>query len=109
MAEDTGMVTGDGGHPFEPDWTLSPGTLLRAFLIERGLSAAQAAEHAGLGDDVITGILSAGVEITGPIAERLAAGLPGPSATYWLNSQRIYQQDLARGAKDCSRGELPLP
>lgn len=91
-------------RPFEPDWTLSPGRILRAELEARGITPAQFAGHTGLGQDTIAAILGASVAIDADMASRIGSAL-GTSAQMWLNAERIYRAALARGAKDCS-GEI---
>jgi HTH-type transcriptional regulator / antitoxin HigA len=94
-------VTTDAAHPFKPDWTLSPGTLIREEMNERGWTEAELASRAGLGPETIAGILAATVQIDGLIAARIGEAF-GTSDRMWLNMERIYQEALARGAKDYS-------
>lgn len=89
-----------GLHSFTPDWTLRPGEALAELLIERQLSTEQAGSLTGLRPEDIEAVVHGGLAIDERIAERLAK--LGPSARFWLNYQRNYDADLARGAKDMS-------
>ena len=88
-------------RPFEPDWTLRPGVALAEILIDRHIGAEELAASTGLAPEVVAGVVHGTVPIDEVIAERLYAGL-GISAGFWLNYQRNYDADLARGAKDVS-------
>lgn len=78
-------------RPFVPDWTVSPGVMLREALEAKGLEPG--------------GILGAGRILDGTLrigpfeAGTLAAAL-GTSEDMWLNAQRIHDAALLRGAKD---------
>jgi HTH-type transcriptional regulator / antitoxin HigA len=96
-------VTADAPHPFKPDWTLSPGTLIREEIGARGWTEAELASRTGLGPETIAGILAATVRIDELIAARIGEAF-GTSAQMWLNMERIYREALERGAKDCSEG-----
>lgn len=88
-------------RPFEPDWTIRPGVLLRHELAARGVTPAELAGSAALAAEVVTGIIDGTQKIGEEIADRLYAGL-GISASFWLNFQARYDADIARGATDTS-------
>jgi plasmid maintenance system antidote protein VapI len=88
-------------HPFEPDWTMHPGAILGEELKFRGMNGNELAVASGLDLDTVTGLLDFTAPVTEEIAERLFSAL-GISAQFWLNGQRIYEEALARGAKDVS-------
>lgn len=89
-------------RPFLPDWTLAPGDCLAELLDLKGITEAELAERTRLGPEAIAGILSASIPVDGVIAEKLSAVF-GVSAQFWLNYERIYRADLARGAKRSAR------
>jgi HTH-type transcriptional regulator / antitoxin HigA len=91
-------------HPFTPDWTLRPGETLAEILIERRMSTEQAGRLTGLRPEEIEAVIHGALAVDGRVAERLAK--LGPSARFWLNYQRNYDADIARGAKDVSREVL---
>lgn len=84
-------------HPAAYNWTLPPGAVLREVLTERGM---RRDEIAGIAPEVIDGIINAEVKIDETIAQRLYETL-GISADYWLRFEKMYREDIARGAKDC--------
>lgn len=94
--------------PFDPDWTMRPGVILREMMDYEGLTGAigtqMIATYAGLDPNVVDGILAGTERITEPIARRLAAGtaLLRVSAQFWLNAENIYRNALASGKKDIS-------
>jgi HTH-type transcriptional regulator / antitoxin HigA len=88
-------------HPFEPDWTLSPGAIIREEMNARGWTEAELASRAALGPETIAGILAATMTVDGVIAARISEAL-GTSAQMWLTAEKIYRDALARGATDCS-------
>lgn len=88
-------------HPFEPDWTMRPGALLRSALEDRGLTAA-AFTDAGIDEATLTGLIKGTVRVDQAIAEAIGRAL-GTTAQMWLNAQALYDRDIARGAKDLSR------
>jgi plasmid maintenance system antidote protein VapI len=81
---------------------LHPGVILRHELAARGITEADLAQMAGLGPETVAGILGCTTAIDGVIAGRLETALGVPAYIY-LNLQRGYEADLARGAKDCSK------
>lgn len=101
----TGMrlMAGRERHEFRPDWTLRPGELLAEMLIDRQLGPHRAAGLCGLTEEIIEDLVHGRRTVNEPIAEGLAIGL-GPSARFWLDAQKQYEADLARGAKD-ARGD----
>lgn len=89
-------------RPFLPDWTIRPGETLAEILIDRYLGSEAAGKLTGLRPEEIEDVVHGRTAIDGRIAERLAK--LGPSAQFWLNFQSNYERDLARGAKDVSKG-----
>jgi plasmid maintenance system antidote protein VapI len=96
------------GYPFVPDWTMSPAAILVAELGERRVTAAEFAEQSGLGAARSARLLGGDVRIDGPVAAGIARVL-GTSGTMWMNAQMIYDDALARGAKDVSGEFLQGP
>lgn len=92
-------------RPFQPDWTLAPGISLRAILKHRGMTAASLARKAGLDAETVMGVLKATVPVDDAIATRIGdATRTNPE--FWLNYQRHYEADLARGATDSTPAHL---
>lgn len=88
-------------HPFEPDWTLSPAAMLADMIDERGIDPEELAVSSGVGG-LLTSILGPDkLRIDADISARLGAAL-GIPANFFLNAQTVYDEDLARGAKDVS-------
>jgi plasmid maintenance system antidote protein VapI len=94
--------------PFDPDWTMRPGVILREMMDYGGLTGRTGvrmiATIAGLDEAVVDGILAGAEPITEQIAQHLAAGtapLRVP-ASFWLNAETIYRDGLAKGKKDIS-------
>jgi plasmid maintenance system antidote protein VapI len=88
-------------HPFEPDWTLSPGAMLASHLEDRGMTPLELAAVTGLPLVTVQGVLVGAIRVDEAIATALGEAL-GVSVAYWLNAQANYDADLARGAKDLS-------
>lgn len=88
-------------HPFVPDWTMSPAAILVVELRERGMSGAEFAVRSRLGPERTAGLLAGQLRIDGPVAAGIALVLE-TSGTMWMNAQQIYDDALARGAKDIS-------
>lgn len=88
-------------YPFTPDWTLRPGVLLREELKARGWTAGDLAEESSLLPEVVDEVLAG----TRPVDTAAAIGIGralGTTPEMWLNAQRIYDRDIARGARDMS-------
>jgi plasmid maintenance system antidote protein VapI len=85
-----------------PDWTLRLGETLADLLIEGHMSTLDAGKVTGLRAEDIEAVIGGSLAVDERVAERLAK--LGPSAQFWLNYQANYDADLARGAKDVSRG-----
>lgn len=84
---------------FDPDWTIAPGETLREWIEEHGLSARVAAKTAGLDREVFERLLVGDEPLTEDIAVRLT-GLTTVPASFWLNFERRYRDDLGRGRLD---------
>lgn len=80
-------------RPFVPDWTISPGVLLRRALEAQGKNA----EDILGARRIIDGTLRIGPFEAGTIAAAL-----GTSEDMWLNAQRLYDAAILRGATDTS-------
>ena len=97
---------------FDPDWTLAPSATLVEWMQENGLTRGMLAARCGQGEaDVKAALIVRDVLNREPLlpshAETLERGT-GISAQFWLNYERIYRADLARGAKDTTpEGETP--
>jgi HTH-type transcriptional regulator/antitoxin HigA len=88
---------------FNPDWTIAPGGTLQEWIEENGLTVRSTAVACGRMDpERLQGIIDTTVPVTEDDAARLQAGT-GIPATLWLNLERRYRQDLARGKIDGTR------
>lgn len=94
-------------HPFIPDWTLSPGVLLRRVMAGRNLAEADLS-RCGLLPETIAGIL-AGTSAIGEDAAIRIANATGVPSSFWLNAEHVYRSDLARGAEDVSSESKESP
>jgi len=103
-------VSGQPYKPFEPDWTVAPGEMLAEVLEDRGLSPFGLA---GPGDpllavfgenlEAVRGILAGSLPVTAEIAAELERALrPAPPARFWLNAEKIYQDDLRLAGQDAA-------
>ena len=88
---------------FSPDWTLAPAAALAEWMRDNGLTLGMLATRCGHGDaDEVEGLalLIRDVLDRKPLlaahAEMLERGTGIPGRT-WLNYERIYRADLARG------------
>lgn len=88
-------------HEFRPDWTLRPGVFLRRMMDERKIGPATLALRGGTQLPVVRGVLDGSVRVDAVVADRLDAAL-GTGTSFWLNAQRQYDEDIARGATDTS-------
>ena len=91
---------------FAPDWTLAPAAPFAEWMSENHYTLGMLATRCGHGDaDEVEGLalLIRDVLDRKPLlaahAEMLERGT-GISARMWLNYERIYREDLARGATD---------
>lgn len=99
---------------FRPDWTLAPAAPLREWMSENHYTLGTLATRCGHGDaDEVEGLalLIRDVLDREPLlaahAEVLERGT-GISTDFWLRYERIYREDLARGATDTTpAGETP--
>lgn len=86
---------------FSPNWTIRPGDTLQDLIDERGMTLEALAVACRLSTDAIRGVLRGDV-ITDDTAARIAAGTD-TSERFWINRERIYREDLAKGRTDTSR------
>lgn len=95
------MSSSQSTRPFDPDWCVRPGTTLREWRDENGLSIGAAASACRMGMDLYRRIEDGLTEIDPVIAGALKLGT-GVSAQFWLNRERHYRDDLAAGKRDMS-------
>jgi hypothetical protein len=96
-------------EPWRPDWTLAPAALLRDWMEENGVSIGLLAGLCGRGDaDIKAGLIIKDVLGRKPLmeahAEILERGTGIPART-WLNSERIYREDLAADRTDTTEDD----
>ena len=80
---------------FEPDWVSSPGETVADILTERHVLPLEFAKQMGYDAETIIGLLHGRTRVTKEIACALAVHL-GSSASFWLQRESQYRQDLAR-------------
>lgn len=80
-------------NAFKPDYLVSPGDVLAEYLESLGMTTDDVADKSGLDSGVITGILSAKVQITPEAAVGLERAFGHP-ACFWIALERQYQSDL---------------
>ena len=102
------LGTGPKLYPFEPDWTVGPGSVLRAWMRENGVDAAILATMAAgkPGRDDALKMIEA-VLAKEPLTEEIAAVLQHGTqvpAGFWLGFEAAYRNGLAAGLMDA--GEL---
>lgn len=104
MAGDIVSETEKKTYPFDPDWTIAPGEILRDELLERaeGIHMDTWAKILHLTPDVLQGIFAGTTPITEDIAARIAHGL-GTGAKVWLRLEEMYRAGLTAGKKDLTR------
>lgn len=83
---------------FNPDWTVAPGGTLHDLMRERGWSRQELATRCYMDRAIIDGIIDGSVEITRVRAYKLAVGTE-TSAQFWLNYERRFRDDIAKGRK----------
>lgn len=78
-------------NEFEPDYHVSPCVTLRSVLRERGLTSIALARAGGFDLHTAHGLITGGIAITQPIAEKLehVTGVPW---RFWLQRQIDYEE-----------------
>lgn len=82
-------------RPFEPDWAVPPGDMLREAIIERGWDARTACTRMGWRLSFLVRVLDNDVGIDPKLADDLAHAF-GNSPEYWLALQRLYDEWLVK-------------
>jgi plasmid maintenance system antidote protein VapI len=77
-------------YPFNPDWAVPPGQLLREYLQDDGISFADFCERAGLTNLEFVELLTGDLPITPELAARFEALLEIP-AKFWLAVEKNYR------------------
>lgn len=88
----------DHRYPFDPDWTLAPGDLLRDELKARGITFTRLAQMTGRPRSAISKLINAYQPFTPEFALQLEAVF-AISAEFWVTAEARYRLDLARGRK----------
>jgi plasmid maintenance system antidote protein VapI/Zn-dependent peptidase ImmA (M78 family) len=101
-------------NDFQPDWISAPGDTIADILEERDLPQAEFARRIGHTLSEARGLLEGREPITPELATKLQHVL-GASATFWINRETQYRQDVVRlRGQDVSKGrgvwleELPV-
>jgi HTH-type transcriptional regulator/antitoxin HigA len=87
----------DQSRPFDPDWTIHPGEILREWREENGLGVKAASTTCGRMDPAVFSAVECGKRrITKTIAARLEHGTCIP-ARLWLRLEERFRADLQAG------------
>lgn len=84
---------------FDRDWTVRPGATLKDWREEQGLSARVTATLCRMEPEHYEALEAGKRKVTRVVACKLQQGT-GIPASFWLNYERMYREDLARGRKD---------
>lgn len=94
----------DDVHPFEPNWTVHPGSMLAELLDMNGMTPERLAEDAGIALETVGGILDGTASIDGQAAVKLGSVFATPQV--WLNYQAGFDADIARGVTSVLYGRV---
>jgi plasmid maintenance system antidote protein VapI len=90
--------------PFDPDWVVSPGAMLKEWAEDHDLDPRAAAERVNLGIAAYLDLEAGTLLLTEEIAEDLERGTD-IKAEMWLAMERIYRDGLAEGKTHVSTVE----
>ena len=79
-----------------PLYPVHPGGILGEELRERGLSQKAFAESIGMQPSHLSALIHGARHFTRAVATKVADGLPGISADYWMRMQESYNADVRR-------------
>ena len=82
-------------YPYDPDYAVSPGAILKERMEVRGLSPAELARRCGTSETLVAGILSGDTPIDSEMARRLE-GVLDLDFRVWLGIEADYRSHLAR-------------
>ena len=85
-------------YPYEPDYVVPPGWLLKEYLEVRGMSAGEFAVLCGRSPELIAGIIAGEAAVDAAMAGELERTL-GLDARIWLGMERGYREGLAQGKR----------
>lgn len=92
--------------PFKPDYAIAPGETVKETLETLEMTQADLAGRTGLTAKTINLIIKGAAPITATTAMQFEAVL-GPPASFWMNLERQFQEDLARRREaDSLEGDL---
>jgi len=101
-------------NDFQSDWVSQPGDTIADILEERDLSVTEFAERIGRTSEYASDLVHGREVITTEVARQLEAVLGG-SATFWMNRESQYREDVARLQREARNlptrawlSELPL-
>ena len=99
-----------------PLYPVHPGDILGEELKERGLSQKTFAESIGMQPSHLSALIHGARNFTRAVATKVADGLPGISADYWMRMQESYNADVRRRrihpsslVSGYQRQETPVP
>ena len=83
-----------GGHT--PYYAIHPGDILGEELRERGISQKSFAESIGMQPSHLNALIHGTRSFTQTVAEKVASGLSGITADFWMRMQKSYNADVRR-------------
>lgn len=83
------------------DYAVGPGDIVRALYMDKfDCTLLELAKYLDMDPGVVYRLVRNEIRITVPIAYRLASKLGRP-VTFWMQMQRQYDHELARGLHNC--------
>lgn len=98
------MTTKTEERPFSPEYAVAPGETLADLLDEQGMTQTELARRLGVSLKHVNQVIHGAA----PISAELALGLEkvlGPSASFWLKREAIYQGKLAELQEKADLGD----
>ena len=86
-----------------PAYPVHPGSILGEELKARGISQKKFAEIVGIQATHLSALIHGTRSFTSAVAEKIASGLEGISAEFWMKSQERYNVDKQRNSISPSR------
>jgi addiction module HigA family antidote len=87
-------MTNTTENTYTPDWVSPPGETLSDILKERKITRTEFASRMGLPKKTINQLIKGKAEITVRTAYKIELALGAPSARFWIERERLYQESL---------------
>lgn len=88
-------MTNTTKNRYAPDFVSPPGETLAEILKERQITRTEFANRTGLAKKTVNQLIKGKVEITVRIAYKMELALWIPSASFWIERERLYREYLA--------------